>query len=234
MTTMKHFPSDGHAAWLDEPLLLPLAGLKPEQAAPVPGLHVRVLRMPGERQIIAGLRRHAAYCVENDLGLGLQPFEQARDEIGHVVGVYRYGRLLASARAVPTGFGLTGAERLMRQVPFDASILGPGSWEIGRVIMEPKDRDPQVLHGCLSACMEELLGTEDARHFHATTTVHMARLWRRVGMRTVATATGASGAHYALVYASVADIMAALHLPRSIAEAPKQPDAPLEACAALA
>jgi len=215
MTTMTNFPSARNAEWLDEPLLLPLAGLDPEHAGYVagPSLRLRVLRTAREREAIAGLRRHAAFGVEQDLGLGLKPFELTRDELAVVTAVYREERPLATLRFVPTGHGLTGAERLQEKIAFDASILGEGSWEVGRVIMEPEDRHPDLLLECLKVTLEELMQFQDVRHFHATTTLAMARLWRRVGMRTVFIATGASGARYALVHGRVQDVAAALHLP---------------------
>ncbi|MBL0427572.1 hypothetical protein [Ramlibacter alkalitolerans] len=212
MSTMSNFPSVGHADWRDEALLLPLAGLDPERAGCIPGLRLRVLRTAQEREAIAGLRRHAAFRVEQDLGLGLQPFEQIRDEMGLVTAVYRDERPLATLRFVPTGQGLTGAERLLEKMPFDASILGAGSWEVGRVIMEPEDRAPDLLLECLTVTLKDLMQMEDVRHFHATTTLAMARLWRRVGLHTVVTATGESGGRYALVHGRVEDVAAALHL----------------------
>lgn len=217
MTTMANFPTAKHSEWLDEPLLLPLAGLDPDQGSHVDGLRFKVLRTERERQAIAPLRRHAAFLVEQDLGLGLAPFEQTRDDLGVVTAVYRESRPLASLRIVPTGHGLTGAERLMEQIPFDPSILGEGSWEVGRVIMEPRDRRPDLLLDCLTVILENLMQREDMRHLHATTTLAMARLWRRVGMRTVLTAYGASGAPYALVHGRLADVAAALHLPVHVA-----------------
>lgn len=220
MQAVSALPSAGTPAWAGKGLVLSHAAMDFEDTE-TPGLRVRVLRTAAERQAIAHLRRHAAFGVENDLGLGLQPFEQRRDDIGHVVAVYRGERLVASARAVPTGHGLTAAERLFAKVPFDASILGRGSWEIGRMIMEPEDRHPELLHECLIVCLEEVMQTEDVRHFHATSTPAMARLWRRIGMRSVVTATGASGARYSLVHACVEDLMAALHMPHYVDERPE-------------
>jgi len=219
MTTMSNFPSGRDAEWLADPLLLPLAGLDPDHASYVPGLRLRLLRTQAERQAIAGLRRHAAFGVEQDLGLGLKSFEQTRDELGLVTAVYRENRPVATLRFVPTGHGLTGAERLLEKMPFDASILGEGSWEVGRVIMEPEDRHPDLLLECLSVTLEELMQRGDVRHFHATTTLAMARLWRRVGMRTVVTAYGASGTRYALVHGRVEDVARALHLPVPLPDA---------------
>jgi len=196
-----------------------------------PSLRMRVLKTARERKAIASLRRHAAFGVEQDLGLGLAPFEQTRDEIGLVTAVSREKRLLATLRFVPTGQRLTGAERLLDTLDFDASILGKGSWEVGRVIMEPEDRHPDLLVQCLTVTLEELMQIEDVRHFHATTTLAMARLWRRVGMRTVVTTTGASGARYALVHGSVEAVASALQQSQARARVPAgiQPIAPPQA-----
>lgn len=182
------------------------------------GLQVRLLRTALEREAISRLRRHAAFGVENDLGCGLQAFEQTRDEIGMVTAVYRDERLLATMRLVPTGHGLTGAERLHDKVSFDSSILAEGSWEVGRMIMEPEDRHPELLQQCVAAILEEVMQRPDVRQFHATTTLPMARLWRRVGMRTLFTTAGASGTKYALVHGTVEDVAAALHVPHYVEE----------------
>src|SRR4030095_3648069 len=138
-------PSSNNAARWDPSL--PLRPIKPIllEAAPTAPLHFRVLRSAWERQAIAGLRRHAAFGVEQDLGLGLQPFEQKRDEIGLVTAIYRGARVLATLRLVPALHGLTGAERLADKADFDRSILGAGSWEIGGGIIEPGARPPHVV-----------------------------------------------------------------------------------------
>jgi predicted GNAT family N-acyltransferase len=183
--------------------------------APSAPLRVRFFRTAKDRQAIAGLRELAAFGVEQDLGLGLQPFEQTRDEIGLVTAAYREDRPVATLRLVPTGQGLTGAERLLEKVRFDGSILEEGSWEIGRVIMQPEDRHPDLLLQCLRATLEAVMQREYVRDFHATTTLAMARLWRRVGMRTVLTTTGASGTKYCLVHGRVEDVAAALQVPHA-------------------
>jgi len=184
------------------------------------------LRTPEQRTAIAGLRKLAAFGVEQDLGLALAPLEQVRDEVGVVLAVYRESRVIATLRLVPTGHQLTGAERLARTVEFDTGILGTGSWEVGRVIMAPEERHPDLLLQCLGLALTEFMRTQDVRHFHATTTLPMARLWRRVGMRTVLTTAGASGNRYALVHGRVLDVAAALdvaHEPPVAAPAKSRP-----------
>lgn len=180
--------------------------------APAAPLRVRFFRSAKERQAIADLRRLSAFGVEQDLGLDLQSFEQTRDEIGLVTAAYRGDRPVATLRLVPTGHGLTGAERLHEKVHFDGRILEEGSWEIGRVIMQPEDRHPELLIQCLRSTLEAVMEREYVRDFHATTTLAMARLWRRVGMRTVLTTTGASGTRYCLVHGRVEDVAAALQV----------------------
>lgn len=213
------FHSANTSRWTANAYYVPGATADLDDAEPAAPLHLRVLRTAAERQAIAGLRRHAAFGVEQDLGLGLKPLEQTRDEVGLVTAVYRRSQLLATLRFVPTGHRLTGAERLLDSVSFDASILGEGSWEVGRMIMEPEDRHPDLLVQCLTVTLEELMQLEHVRHFHATTTLAMARLWRRVGMRTVVTTTGASGTRYALVHGRVEDVAAALQQSQSKASA---------------
>lgn len=185
-------------------------------STPASELTLRVLRTPDQRRAIAGLRKLAAFGVEQDLGLGLTALEQVRDEVGLVIAVYREARVVATLRFVPTGHQLTGAERLARSVEFDTRFLGTGSWEVGRVIMAPEDRHPELLLQCLTLTLKELMRTQDVRHFHATTTLPMARLWRRVGMRSVLTTEGASGARYALVHGGVLDVAAALGVAQEI------------------
>src|SRR4051794_11432557 len=65
----------GNAGYMPPALHLDDADLAPR-------LRFRALRTAKERQAIAALRRHAAFGVEQDLGLGLAPFEQTRDETG--------------------------------------------------------------------------------------------------------------------------------------------------------
>lgn len=210
MELIAHRPAANTPLWAESAIMLPPQPLAFDDTEPPEALRLRVLRNARDRQAIAGLRRLAAFGVEQDLGLGLQPFEQARDDLGLVTAVYRDGRAVATLRLVPTGHRLTGAERLHEKVDFDGSILGAGSWEIGRVIMLPEDRDPDLLVDCLRLTLEEVMQMEHVRDFHATTTLAMARLWRRVGMRTVLTTTGASGTKYCLVHGTVDALAEAL------------------------
>jgi predicted GNAT family N-acyltransferase len=181
------------------------------------GLISRVLKSADERRDIAELRKLAAFGVEKDLGLDLTHLEDARDELGIVTAVYRDQRVIATIRLVPAGHGLTAAERMRSRLDGGDAILAHNSWEIGRIIMAPEDRDPALLPQCLGLTLSMLLQhyLKDAQHFHASTTLAMARLWRRFGMTTALTTQGASGMQYALVHGHVAEVARMLQIPAS-------------------
>src|SRR6476661_697333 len=98
------------SAWMGNGNYLP-QGIDFDDAGRTPPLRFRALRTARERQAIASLRRHAAFGVEQDLGLDLEALEQTRDEVGLVTAVSRGPQTLATLRVVPTGHRLTGAER---------------------------------------------------------------------------------------------------------------------------
>lgn len=174
---------------------------------------MRVLRTPQEQSAIANLRRLAAFGVEGDLELELASFEAMRDEIGIVTAIYLDDRLIATMRSVPTGHGLTAAERLHKDRSVGIAAFGRHSWEVGRIIMAPEDRDPALLPRCLGLGLTALLKHERPQHLHASVTLPMARLWHRFGMRTAATMEGISGTRYALVEGEVGEISTILQVP---------------------
>lgn len=177
-------------------------------------MHVRVLRTAREREQLAGLRKHAPMGVEDDLGAGLMPFEGKRDEVGLVTAMYRGTKLVATLRFVPAGLGLTAAERLAGGIGEAATrILGPGSWEIGRLIVAPEERSPEQLERCLTLALEALMEEREVERFYAIATPVMARLWRRWGMRPVAPLRGASGREFVLVSGLMSAAAAALNVP---------------------
>jgi predicted GNAT family N-acyltransferase len=178
-------------------------------------LSVRVLGTDEDRRAIAELRMLAAFGVESDLELELAPLEKARDEIGMVTAISRGQKVIATTRCVPTGYGMTAAERLQRIFGIGTQTFGRHSWEVGRIIMKPEERNPALLSLCLRLALTELLKQESPLHLHASTTLPMARLWRRFGMKTAATIQGASGECYALVEGDVAKLAAALDVPYS-------------------
>lgn len=176
-------------------------------------LRIKVLATHEQRQAIADLRKHAPMGVEDDLGAGLMPFEAKRDEVGVVTAVYRGSKLLATLRFVPSGLRLTAAERVSVGAPGAQSILGQGNWEVGRLIVAPEERSPELLQRCLSLALQTLIEMREVEHFYAIATPVMARLWRRFGMHPTAPLCGASGRKFILVSGRVVDVAAALEVP---------------------
>jgi hypothetical protein len=166
-----------------------------------------------DRRLIAGLRRHAPMGLEEDLGAQLLPFEAERDELGCVTAMFLGERLVGTLRFVPSGHGLTSAERIADRIDFDRKILGAGNWEVGRMIIAPEFRHPELLARCLTLALEELIVRETVRHFYAVCTPPVARLWRRFGMERLARPYGGSGKQYALVAGRVEAVADALGVP---------------------
>lgn len=176
-------------------------------------LHVKLLKTPEQRQALAELRKLAPMGVEDDLGAGLMPFESLRDQVGMVIALYRGAKLTATLRFVPSGQRLTAAERVRDGIGGHTEILGGGNWEVGRLIVAPDERSPEVLRQCLHLALRTLVDTQEVGHLYAIATPLMARLWRRVGMHAIAPLRGASGRRFMLVSGHVTEVAAALAVP---------------------
>jgi predicted GNAT family N-acyltransferase len=177
-----------------------------------------VLATHEQRQAIADLRKHAPMGVEDDLGAGLMPFEAKRDEVGVVNAFYRGSKLLATLRLVPSGQQLSGqrltaAECVPGGIAEGAGILGPGNWEVGRLIVAPEERSPELLQRCLTMALHTLIEMREVEHFYAIATPVMARLWRRFGMHPTAPLCGASGRKFILVSGHVSEVASCLEVP---------------------
>lgn len=182
-------------------------------ADPEAQLRIKVLATHEQRLAIADLRKHAPMGVEDDLGAGLMPFEAKRDEVGVVNAFYRGSKLVATLRLVPSGQRLTAAECVRGGIGDDAGILGPGNWEVGRLIVAPEERSPELLQRCLTMALQTLIEMRGVEHFYAIATPVMARLWRRFGMHPTAPLCGASGRKFLLVSGHVGDVAACLEVP---------------------
>lgn len=202
--------------------IIPVSPFAEQQA-----LSMRVLRTPHERQSIAELRRLSPACVEDDLGLGLSHFETVRDQIGMVLAYERQRHVVATLRFVPNGHGMTGLERLPCKAALPPDILGPDSWECGRVVVDPNDRRSDVLGRCFSLALMEITRTRRVERFYAIATPLVARLWRRYGMQVAATIHGASGNEYQVVQGRAIDVAAALKLPMGLLTTVHTPAGPV-------
>ncbi|QIM53969.1 hypothetical protein [Hydrogenophaga crocea] len=181
-----------------------------------PSLFQRTLRTPEQRTSIAELRKLSASAVEEDLRLGLGHVDIVRDQIGMVFAYEREGRVVATLRFVPSGHGLTGLERLAGRVKLPLGIVAPGSWEVGRVVVAPEARHPDLLGQCFSLALVEIVRAQNARRFYAIATPLIARLWRRYGMQETAAIRGVSGKEYKIMQGRPVDVGAALHMPAGL------------------
>lgn len=178
----------------------------------VSGLRVRVLDMTSERSLIAGLRAHAPKDAERDLDPGADALESVKDRLGLVMAFWRGDALIATIRLMPSGHGLTLAEKRWADVTRARHAFGARSWEVGRLIVAPEHRSMDLLRACLALSLQTLLQHTDARYLHASCSPLLARLYRWFGFATASTARGETGAHHVLIHAPVDDVARALGL----------------------
>ncbi len=175
-------------------------------------LAIRVLRSAAERRVIAGLRQYAPMDAERDLNAGFAELEELKDQLGVVVAVYLAGNPVATVRAIPSGHGVTLAEKSWGAVTKDRVEYGNGSWEIGRLIVAPEHRSAELLSTCLALALKELIKASEAKYLHASCSPLMARLYRRFGFATEKSIQGDSGMQHALIYADIGSVERALKL----------------------
>lgn len=181
-------------------------------------LSAQALSTPEDFSAISHLRRYAATASEYALDPGLAALESSKDGLGVVWAIYLDEEVIATLRGIPTGHGVTLTERLWLDTALGEHILGPGSWEVGRLVMAPEHRRGDLLPRCLSVVLREFMANFDVRHLHATCLTSTARLYSRFGYRTCASTVSPSGEHVALIHGRVADVASALALRPSHAE----------------
>jgi predicted GNAT family N-acyltransferase len=178
-------------------------------------LSIRVLKTPEERLLIAHLRQYTDFESERDLDPGLEAIDNLKDSLGIVMAIYLNQRIITTIRFVPTGHGVTLTERLWQDAASEREIFGHNTWEIGRLIMAPEDRHPDLLPRCLALALSELVKLKNVTHLHATATVLLSRLYRRFGFRTEGVLRSKGGKQFTLIYGQVRDVAAALKVPFS-------------------
>jgi predicted GNAT family N-acyltransferase len=146
-------------------------------------------------------------------------FEKTKDKIGIVMAIFQDGVPIATIRLIPGGHGVTLTERYWSQLTGVSHVLGPHSWEVGRLVMAPENRRADLLPRCLAMALVELLEHAEVEHFHASCLTSMVRLYRRFGFSVQGTSTSTGGKHCALIHAPVEDVARALNvpLPRKVA-----------------
>lgn len=192
------------------PLISP-AGL--HRTPPAEHLSVQVLRSAADRLLISSLRQYADSQSEYELDPGLAAFDRLKDELGIVMALSLDGVPVATIRFIPGGHGITLTERYWGTSITEPEILGPGSWEVGRLVMAPEYRRADLLPRCMALSLQELLEHASVEHFHASCLVRMTRLYRRFGFSTHCVGQSGAGKDCALIHAPVDRVAQALKVP---------------------
>jgi hypothetical protein len=172
-----------------------------------------VLHTAKERATVAGLRRHADVQTEYEVDPGMAALEGLKDELGVVIGVLQGDLPIGTIRFIPAGHGVTLTERFWARASAATVLVGPESWEVGRLIMAPEHRRADLLPQCMALTFIELLRHAGVQQMHASCHMRMTRLFRRFGFHIHATAVSPSGKDCALIHGPVHAVAEALKVP---------------------
>lgn len=173
-------------------------------------LSATVLSTATDRRLVSHLRQQADVTTEYEVDPGLASLEEFKDELGVVLAIMKSGEPIGTIRFIPAGHGVTLTERMWAHASAGTVLVGPDSWEVGRLIMAPEHRNADLLPLCMKLSFIELLQNADVQHFHASCHMKMTRLFRRFGFKIHTTATTGSGKDCALIHGEVLSVAEAL------------------------
>lgn len=197
-----------------------------------PTLSALVLPTRADRMRIAHLRDLADFKSEYQLDPSLAALEESKDDAGVVMALMRDEEAIATIRFIPSGQGLTLTERFWSDLVKDPAILGPNSWEVGRLVMAPEHRRADLLTPLLRLALKELALNKEVVHMHGSCLMRMTRLYRRFGFQ-IHALREQGGMECALVHAPLAASARAFHIDELAAAQAQQPAAAAKADAAL-
>lgn len=206
----------------------------PAWPAAEPALRALVLPTRADRMRISHLRDLADFKSEYQLDPSLAMLEDSKDDAGVVMALMRDEEAIATIRFIPSGQGLTLTERFWSDLVKNPAILGPDSWEVGRLVMAPEHRRADLLTPLLRLALKELALHQPVVHMHGSCLMRMTRLYRRFGFQIHALRQHA-GLDIALVDAPLAASARAFHIDELAAQDPQpaMPALPAQADSAL-
>jgi len=101
-----------------------------------------------------------------------------------VTGAFEFrGTLVGTVRVLPMDQGLSPCENLLAPMePAPLEFDGEASWEVGRLVLDPRFRaDPALLKRCLCLTLVHMIRHTEVRDIFASCTPVLARLYRRFG-----------------------------------------------------
>lgn len=206
LTTIASTPTNGQAfGQAVVPWSAP--GATPWQA-PEP-LSAMVLHTRTQRLMVAHLRELADTQTEYEIDPALASMEARKDELGVVMALMRGSEPIGTIRFIPTCHNVTVTERFWGHASAGTELIGPDSWEAGRLIMSPDHRRGDLLPACMSLAFAELVQTVKVRHLHGSCHMRLMRLYRRFGFQ-IHTTTVFNGKECALVHGDVHAVARAL------------------------
>jgi len=173
-------------------------------------LSAMVLRTPTERLMVKHLRALADTATEYRIDPALAAMEDLKDELGVVMAIMLGHEPIATIRFIPSGHGVTVTERFWGYASAGTELVGPHSWEAGRLIMSPDHRRGDMLPQCMSLAFAELVQTVKVLHLHGSCHMRLYRLYRRFGFQMHTRTTTVDGADAALVHGDVRSVARAL------------------------
>ena len=173
-------------------------------------LGTMVLVNASQRRLVTHLRQQADVQTEYEVDPGMAALEDVKDDLGVVVAIMRSGEPIGTMRFVPAGHGVTLTERFWGHASAGTVLVGPDSWEVGRLIMAPEHRNAELLPRCMTLAFLELMQNATVQHLHASCHMRMTRLFRRFGFKIHTTCTTGSGKDCALIHGEVNAVANAL------------------------
>lgn len=130
--------------------------------------------------------------------------------MGFVFAFEVHSVVIGTLRFVPMHRGLTSLEKLLPQERLTDPATCQGSWEIGRLVLNPDYRGgADLVKRCIFLGVSYFAQHSDGQDLFASCTPALSRLYRRFGFNSIASNIRVEGADesYALIHGRVPNIL---------------------------